>query len=50
LEGRRIVVHRERSAGDWTQRLEVSGPQRLTATAVALPPLDVGDVLTAADA
>ena len=48
LGGQRIVVHREPGADDYAVRDELGARDRLQATAVALPALDIAEQLAAA--
>ncbi len=48
LDGRRVVVHRDPAPDGYATRLDVSGGDRITARAVALPELEVDELLRAA--
>lgn len=48
LEGARMVAHRHPTTGGYAERVEVRRGQRLTAAAVALPALEVDELLQAA--
>lgn len=50
LDGRRLVVHSQPAAGEYTRVVERHGSGRWTSQAVALPELVVADVLAAAAA
>lgn len=48
LEGARMVAHRHPTTGGYAERVEVRKGQRLTAAAVALPALELDELLQAA--
>jgi Uma2 family endonuclease len=48
LDGGRVVVHRDPRPDGYGHRHELSGGDRLAASSVALPQLDVGELLRAA--
>ena len=50
LAGRRILVHRQATKSGYTERFELAAGQRLTAAAVALPTLELDELLHAAGA
>ncbi|MGI8729327.1 MAG: Uma2 family endonuclease [Solirubrobacteraceae bacterium] len=45
LQGRRLVAHRDPTDDGYADRREYSAGERVTATAVELPPLDLGELL-----
>jgi hypothetical protein len=47
LDGRRMVVHRGPRAGGYAERDERSAGERVDATSVVLPELDLGELLQA---
>ena len=49
LDGGRVVVHRDPQGSDYAVREAVGADSRLTARSVALPALDVGELLRAAE-
>jgi len=49
LAGRRMLVHRKATKSGYTERFELAAGQRLTAEAVALPTLELNELLHAAD-
>jgi hypothetical protein len=49
LDGRRIVVHRAPHASGYADRDELSTSDRLRASSLSLPELDIGELLNAAD-
>jgi hypothetical protein len=48
LDGERVLVHRDPRADGYADRRELSADDRLSAASVALPELDVGELLRAA--
>jgi len=50
LAGRRMLVHRQATKSGYAERFEVAAGLRLTAEAVALPALELDELLHAADA
>jgi len=48
IEGRRLVVHTDPQADGYAKRREYGANERVTATALALPELDLGELLRAA--
>jgi Uma2 family endonuclease len=49
LDGRRLVVHRGPTGDSYAERFDVTARERLTAAAVPLPPLDLDELLHAAE-